>query len=819
MKLVGIRRGCRQRPYRCSQGLLWLALVALGPAWVGADTTASAPHPFDPLSTEELARAAALVRGDQRLPAEAWLASVDLAEPPKALMLGPDPLAVPRRAAVVVLDARANRTFEVEVDLGAGRVTAWKQVPGVQPPILLEEYTLLADLVVADPRWQAAMRQRGFTDFSRVVVDGWAPGPAVGARLMGGLTYVQGEQVNYYGRPVEGLVAVVDMNARRVVEVIDQAVVPVAARSSDFSVGSLAPARSELPPLHVVQPKGVGYRRDGWSIEWDRWRLRFGLHPREGLVLRDVRWVEGNRARSVLYRASLSEMAVPYGDPTAGTWSWRAAFDVGEYGLGRLATALGRGVDVPDNAELLDVAMVDSLGASVEAPDRIAIYERDGGVAWRHFDWNTGAGAGRRARELVIAFASAIGNYDYLFHWVFHQNGELSMEVALSGILLPKGTAATTIEAPSCPGCTGHLVAPQVEAPNHQHFFSFRLDLDVDGAANSLLEANVDALPQGRHNPDGNGFAKVETVLGSEMEARRDVDARRARMWRVIAPESRNRLGNRSGYMLMPGSNAWPFLTAGNSTRQRARFLDHHLWGTRYHDGELWAAGDYPNQSAVDSGLSRFIANDESLEGQDLVLWYTLGITHTPREEEWPIMNVHRAGFTLVPAGFFDHNPALDLAPEPTARVAFDRLAELVGTWQAQLGDGRVVPVEIRLTAGGSALVETWTMSETRESLTIYTVDGDRLMATHYCPQGNQPRLLLEGVDEDGAYRFAFVDGTALQDPGGEHLEHMSTRIDGPDRFIRRERYVANGTADHDRAGNDAVLVFTRAESSALSSE
>lgn len=630
------------------------AAVALAPL-----PAAAAEHPFDPLTAAELAAAAAAVRGDSRFPAEAWLASVDLAEPAKAAVLAG--VAVARRAGVVVLDVVGNRTFEVVVDLDRAAVESWREVAGVQPPVLLEEYPLVTEIVTADSRWQAAMRRRGFSDFSKVVVDGWAPGPSAGARLLRGVTYVQGDQVNYYGRPVEGLVAVVDMNARRVVEVVDRGVVPVAAASQELSAEALGPARPGLPPLYVVLPEGVGYRRDGWAIEWDRWRFRFGMHPREGLVLRDVRYRDGERDRPVLYRASLSEMAVPYGDPTAGTWSWRAAFDVGEYGLGRLATALGRGVDVPHNAELIGVATIDSTGAPVDAPDRVAIYERDGGVAWRHFDWNTGDNAGRRARELVIAFAAAIGNYDYLFHWVFHQNGEISVEVALSGILLPKGTAAQRIELPSCPGCSGHLVAPQLEAPNHQHFFSFRLDLDVDGPANRLLEANLQAIPQGPANPDGNGFMKVETALDRESTAERDIDTRSGRMWRVVNPESRNALGNRAGYMLMPGGNAWPFVDADNSTRRRARFLDHHLWATRYRDGELWAAGDYPNQSSEDTGLARFTADDESLEGEDLVLWYTLGLSHAPREEEWPIMNVHRTGFTLLPSGFFDRNPALDL--------------------------------------------------------------------------------------------------------------------------------------------------------------
>jgi primary-amine oxidase len=613
--------------------------------------------PGDPLSADEIALTSRVVRADPRFPDGAWFASIDLVEPPKDVAGGDAPA---RRARATVLDLAGSRTLEVDVALGDQAVAHWREVSG-QPPVLLEEYGIVTEVVRADPRWQEAMRRRGISDFSQVMVDGWAAGPLPGTRQLRGVSYLQGDQVNYYGRPVEGVVAVVDMSTRRVLEVLDRGVVPLAEASQDLTPEALGPSRPALPPLYVVQPEGVGYQRSGHAVSWDRWRFRLGFSSREGLVLRQVRFVEGDRERSVLHRGALSEMAVPYGDPTSGTWSWRAAFDVGEYGMGRLATALGRGVDVPHNAELLPSVTADAQGTPLLMPDRIAIYERDGGVAWRHYDWNTGDNVGRRSRELVVAFAAAIGNYDYLFHWVFQQDGTLKMEVVLSGILLAKGTTATAIETIGCPGCTGHLVAPRVEAPNHQHFFSFRLDLDVDGRANSLLETNAQAVPMGPANPEGNAFAKVETPLESELLARRSVDASRARMWRVVNPAGRNALGNTSGYMLMPSGNAVPYLAAENSTRRRAAFVEHHLWATRHREDELWAAGDYPNQAAADHGLSRYVADDESLTGEDLVLWYTLGVTHFPREEEWPIMNAHHAGFTLSPAGFFSRNPALDL--------------------------------------------------------------------------------------------------------------------------------------------------------------
>jgi len=82
---------------------------------------------------------------------------------------------------------------------------------------------------------------------------------------------------------------------------------------------------------------------------------------------------------------------------------------------------------------------------------------------------------------------------------------------------------------------------------------------------------------------------------------------------------------------------------------------------TRYRASERYAAGDYPNQSAGGDGLPRWVANDEPIENEDIVLWYTMGITHIPRPEEWPVMPVSHIGFKLVPAGFFTRNPSLDV--------------------------------------------------------------------------------------------------------------------------------------------------------------
>jgi primary-amine oxidase len=359
-------------------------------------------------------------------------------------------------------------------------------------------------------------------------------------------------------------------------------------------------------------------------------------------------------------------MVVPYGDP-ARTWSFRNAFDVGEYGLGRSAHMLDPLLDVPAHATFLDAHFADDLGEPLTIPRAIAVYERDGGLLWKHTDMNTRDSDGRRARELVVTFTTTIGNYDYGVDWVFHQDGTLAVEVFLTGILLAKGTAA---EKNPCDGECLRLVAPRILAPNHQHFFNFRLDLDVDGAAdNTPVQADVAALPASADNPDRNAFDVTLTRLERESRAARDLSPATARKWKVVSTTRKNALGHPTGYALMTGETATPYLDAGSPIRRRARFLDHAVWFTRYHDAEQSAAGEYPNQAGGGEGLERFVADDEPLEGQDVVLWYTFGVTHVPRPEEWPIMNAHRAGFSLVPVHFFARNPALSVPAVPRGAI------------------------------------------------------------------------------------------------------------------------------------------------------
>ncbi len=639
-------------------------------------------HPLDALSAAEIEAAAKLLRGAPQFPADGLFSTIVLDEPPKSDVLAFKPGApIARQAFAIVIDRRGNKTFEAVTDLNASRVVSWTEVKGVQPPLLSGEYDELGRIVKANAEWQAAMRKRGITDMATVQVDGWAVGqveashqsgpalserlarnarePRVEGRLMRAVTYLVGGQTNFYGRPIEGVVALVNMNTGQVVELVDSGVVPVPPPSQELDEKSTG-VRTAPKRLATTQPGGPSFTINGQEVRWQKWRFRYTLHPREGLVLHTVGYEDDERVRPILYRASLSEMVVPYGDSDRN-WRWRAAFDVGEYNVGRQTSSIEENTDAPEHATLLDATFADDEGKPQTLPRAVGIYERDGGMLWKHYDMYSRRNESRRARQLVIFFITTIGNYDYAINWIFNQDGTLEADAALTGIMLPKGVKDTTAQGHELAFPSGHLVAANVVAPHHQHFFNFRLDLDVDGTANSVHEMNTKAGAGGPGNPALNAMVMEESALASEKQTPRRMDQQTARHWLVVNTGERNALGHHPSYILVPGANALPYVAPNSPVRKRAGFINHHFWATRYRPGELHAAGPYPNQSTADAGLPRWIADDESLANQDVVVWYTLGITHIPRPEEWPIMSAAHVGFRLIPGGFFARNPALDV--------------------------------------------------------------------------------------------------------------------------------------------------------------
>ena len=634
-------------------------------------------HPLDPLTADEIRQAAAIVRHDQSV-GQTWrFASIELREPAKAdlpALAARGGLA--RREALAVCWNRADgEAYRATVSLTGNEVTNWEHLPGQQPNMTVDEWHECDEMLRAHPLLLAALARRGITDVSLVLTDAWAYGAALvperyrGLRLGWSDVWRRGsDDGNPYAHHVTGLHPVVDLNGMTLLELEDSLGAggreggQEAAEPPDV-MGEYLPKLIPVPlrevkPLHVSQPDGVSFELRGRELTWQNWQLRVGFNHREGLVLHTVGFRDGGRLRPVAHRLSFAEMFVPYRDPTADHYR-RTAFDIGEWGLGFMTTSLELGCDCLGEITYLDAVVHDSRGEPKTISNAICIHEEDHGIGWKHVDERTGTEV-RRARRLVISFHVTVANYEYLVYWRFYQDGGIECEVRATGIMVtsyfPDGRQPPY----------GTVVDQRTYAPFHQHFIVARLDLDVDGTANTVYASQSEAVPMGEDNPHGLGLVLRDTPLRTEEEGKQDYDWHAQRVWKVVNDNVRNGLGTPVGYKLVPGGSFPPLLDPSSPAFRRAEVIGHTLWVTPHRVDERWPCGDFPNLSERDAGLPRWTARNRPIENTDVVLWYVFGIHHITRPEDWPVMPVDTVSFWLKPFGFFDRNPALDVPPSPS---------------------------------------------------------------------------------------------------------------------------------------------------------
>ena len=621
-----------------------------------------AAHPLDPLTPDEVRAATAILRRERDLGARWMFASIDLHEPEKGALRDGCP---PREAEIVGWDRDDGAAVTAIVSLTEDRVASWQRHAGEQAPMTHDEFVEADAMIRADPQVVAALAARGITDLEDVLFDVWAYGAFLVPERFGGRrvgwadVWSRAEpQANPYANPVPGLHPIVDLNAMELLELEDHRDVEPAPVMGEY-LPRLVPGlqeRTDIRPLEIAQPDGASFTLEGNELSWQRWTMRIGFTAREGLVLHAVGYQDGDTLRPVAHRLSFAEMVVPYRDPTPDHGR-RTAFDIGEWGLGNMTTSLTLGCDCKGEISYLDATISDSRGEPSTIENAICIHEEDDGILWKHVDDRAGSES-RRMRRLVVSFHATVANYEYLVYWRFHQDGSIQCEVRATGIMITTPFAG---EQPPY----GVLVDERTYAPIHQHFIVARLDLDIDGAANTVYASELEALPTSDQNPHGLALVTRNTPLRSEHEGMQDVDWGRQRAWKVVNDNVVNGLGTPVGYKLVPGDAIPAMFDAGSPVLDRSRVIDHQLWVTPYARDERWPSGAFPNLSNTDHGLPEWTAADRPIENTDVVLWYTFGIAHVPRPEDWPVMPVDTISFWLKPVGFFDRNPALDVPAEP----------------------------------------------------------------------------------------------------------------------------------------------------------
>ena len=620
-------------------------------------------HPLEQISAEEINNAVKLCRSFDGFDGNALFVNISLVEPDKEFIRGyKQGDDCPRNLKIRGIDSNEDGGFVAIVDLQTNQVKSLDRVSkNAQVTYSMTEVFMTQELTKADERYQEALKRRGITDMSMVQIDPWPAGGIVhesiepGHRALKAISFLrENETDNAYAKPITGVISHVDLTLQKVTHIEDHGVVEMPKAHARYDADSQPKLREQPKKIDITQPDGPGFEVEGNLISWEGWQVRASVNPDEGPVLHQLS-LDG---RPILHRVALSDMVVPYGtaDPMH---SWKAVHDGTEYGFGTLVNSLTLGCDCLGEIHYMDANMLMFDGSVNTIESAICIHEEDYGIQWKHMDMNMlGANEVRRSRRLVISSIATIGNYDYGLFWYLYLDGTFQCEVKLTGIV-----GISTYDEKVHRKDQDFRISDELVAPIHQHLFCVRLDWDLEGGNNQLFESNVEALPISDDNPHGMQLSAVATHLKTESEAKRNVSSSSSRVWKVINANKTSSFGLPVGYKLLPGNTPTLLAHPDSPPGKRASFAKHNLWATPFHKDEQAAGGEYSVMHSGEGGLEDITSSDRDISECDLVTWHTFGVTHTPRPEDWPVMPVEYCGFHLIPVGFFEKNPTINLPP------------------------------------------------------------------------------------------------------------------------------------------------------------
>jgi primary-amine oxidase len=232
-----------------------------------------------------------------------------------------------------------------------------------------------------------------------------------------------------------------------------------------------------------------------------------------------------------------------------------------------------------------------------------------------------------------------------VWNYFFYQDGSIELEVRLTGIL------QVTIAGPNEPAPYATRVAPNINAHYHQHLFSVRIDPMVDGLLNSVVETDVLPVTAGYGSPEnfaGNAFQVHDRVLRCASEGARKWDAPADRRWRIVSAGKKHyATGQQTGYSVGVKGGTTAFLARPEGwVGSRATFARNDLWVVREKEdaregGRMWPSGKFVPQARGEpaDSLARWLRDDgeENIENEDVLVFVTVGTTHIPRPEDWPV--------------------------------------------------------------------------------------------------------------------------------------------------------------------------------------
>ncbi|KAG0617047.1 hypothetical protein M758_5G160400 [Ceratodon purpureus] len=546
-------------------------------------------HPLDPLTSAEymtvqsVLREASLLGGYKQV-----LISVDLDDPLKDEVLAWKPgTPIPTRHAEVVMTIDTKpRKIIVDVS-GSGRIVENKEIPGSGYPALSEEAeNATAYLPATYQPFLDSIAARGIAIddvYCEAASPGWFNVSAEENRILVYLLcYDTKGTANVYMRPLEGVTIAVDATEMKIIKYLDVLKAPMpTSKGTDYRFAAQKGPFLTFPKPGVIEHPS--FTLDGHIVKWAGWEF----HVRPNLRSQNVISIVKKDGRSVMYQGFVSEVFVPYQSATTD-WYWRTYMDAGEYNLGFLSLPLQPLNDCPRGATFMNATFAAGPDGSPYVTDNlICIFERYAGdIAWRHAE-DLPVGDIRESRPkmtLVVRTIASNGNYDYIFDWEFQTDGIIRVKVEATGVLEISANAMKYVNEANMTKAEidkmyGTLISENTIGVFHDHFFSFHLDMDVDGPNNSFVEGKlVKHLIPPEESLRKSRWGLEKYVAKTEDEARIQINPiEHPAQYYVMNPSKKTRLGNQVSYRLVPGGVAPSLLDPSDYPQIRAGFTKNQV--------------------------------------------------------------------------------------------------------------------------------------------------------------------------------------------------------------------------------------------------
>ncbi|WEW60662.1 DUF1965 and Cu_amine_oxid domain-containing protein [Emydomyces testavorans] len=392
-----------------------------------------------------------------------------------------------------------------------------------------------------------------------------------------------------------------------------------------------------------VQPEGrrFGVDVNEKYVEWNT-----------GIRLFDIRY-KGER---IIYELGLEEALSHYAsnDPMQ---SGVAFLDTLE-GFGRVAYELVSGYDCPSHATFLNTSFFTEETTRTHL-NSICLFEMDSGFPLQRYASSNAVSITKNIL-FTLRSISAVGNYDFIFDYEFYLDGSIFVTVHLTGYIQAAYWAHN--------GDYGFKIHDNLSGSMHDHVINYKLDMDINGTANSLMKTTV--IPTRERYPWSNGqwlnTMKLEkSFIDSEWHSKINWAPNAATTYSIVNKDARNQYGEYRGYRIVPVQNS-------NNLKKSGSWATHNLYALRQRDTELHSASPYNN---LDTGNPVIDFNKyfdgESLDQQDLVLYFNLGMHHVPDTSDLPntvTTNAH-SSMAIFPHNYFLESPSR--ATRQQVRVSF----------------------------------------------------------------------------------------------------------------------------------------------------